>query len=339
MKYAQVLEVYLNDDAEFGPYSIQALLKESFRSTKIKAIPLNINQKYIPVVGEYVCVQKAPSDRMSTFGYGQTVFYYSNPVSLQGNVNSNILLNASTLKGNNVGLDYAITALGIPNPSIGKSADNKNKEFIEVSSLSQLQPYSGDVIHEGRFGQSIRFGYTPQNAQSSISPSWTSNDSEAPITILRNGAGNSSGYNKFVIEDVNEDSTSIWMTSKQKVSLKPSNGFSLGVLPVGQYSNPQLILNSDRVVINSKSDSVLISGGKSVNVSTSNWKADMDTMFNQIEALKNQIQAINNALIPLASGLTAIPGGQPIGLPLTNATSRITAELVKITTQLQLMKQ
>jgi len=336
MKYAQVLEVYLNDDAEFGPYSIQALLKESFRSTKIKAIPLNINQKYIPVVGEYVCIQKAPSDKISTFGYGQTIFYYSNPVSLQGNVNNNILLNASTLKGNSVGLDYGITSLGIPNPSIGKPNDKKNKEFVEVSSLSQLQPYTGDVIHEGRFGQSIRFGYTPQNAESSISPSWTSTDSEAPITILRNGAGNSSGYNKFVIEDVNEDDTSIWMTSKQKVSLKPSNGFSLGVIPVGQYSNPQLILNSDRVVINSKSDSVLISGDKSVNISTTNWKADMDIIFSQLEA-------ITDALIQLAPQLTSAVGASAVGpvpiATLSAAGPQLASTAAQIKTQLTLMKQ
>ena len=337
MKYAQVLEVYLNDDAEFGPYSIQALLKESFRSTKIKAIPLNINQKYIPVVGEYVCIQKAPSDKISTFGYGQTIFYYSNPVSLQGNVNNNILLNASTLKGNSVGLDYGITSLGIPNPSIGKPNDKKNKEFVEVSSLSQLQPYTGDVIHEGRFGQSIRFGYTPQNAESSISPSWTSTDSEAPITILRNGAGNSSGYNKFVIEDVNEDDTSIWMTSKQKVSLKPSNGFSLGVIPVGQYSNPQLILNSDRVVINSKSDSVLISGDKSVNISTTNWKADMDIMFNQIEQLKNQLNALTTQVNVMAGALNAATAGALT--PVQTQLGTITSNLIRVTTQLELMKQ
>lgn len=331
MKYAQVLEVYLNDDAEFGPYSIQALLKESFRSTKIKAIPLNINQKYIPVVGEYVCIQKAPSDKMSTFGYGQTIFYYSNPVSLQGNVNSNILLNASTLKGNSVGLDYATTALGIPNPSIGRPTDKKNKEFIEVSSLSQLQPYTGDVIHEGRFGQSIRFGYTPQNAESSISPSWTSTDSEAPITILRNGAGSSSGYNKFVIEDVNEDASSIWMTSKQKVSLKPSNGFSLGILPVGQYSNAQLILNSDRVVINSKSDSVLISGKKSVNVSTPNWKADMDVMFTQLEEVTNSLIALSTKM----ASITAVPPLTPLAAPFVELSTKAT----QIKTQLTLMKQ
>ena len=68
MKYAQVLEVYLNDDAEAGPYSIQALLKQSNSSQKILAKPLNVGDIKIPVVGEYVQVERAPSEFASTFG-------------------------------------------------------------------------------------------------------------------------------------------------------------------------------------------------------------------------------------------------------------------------------
>lgn len=332
MKYAQVLEVYLNDDAEFGPYSIQGLLKDSITSQKIKAIPLNINQKHIPVVGEYVCIQKAPSDRISAFGNGQTVFYYSDPISLQGNVNNNILENASTIKSNDVGSDYGVTSLGIPNPSVGKPSDKKNKEFVEVSSLSQLQPYAGDVIHEGRFGQSIRFGYTPQNAESSISPSWSSTDSKAPITIIRNGAGTSNGYNKFIIEDVNEDDSSIWLGSKQTISLKTSNKFTLGVLPPSNYKSPQIVLNSDRIVLNSKSDSVLISGGKSVNVSTPNWKADMDVIFTQLEAITDALSKLAPQLTGAANTGGPVPTLQAAGPQLASAAAGIK-------TQLQLMKQ
>ena len=336
MKYAQVVEIYLNDDAEFGPYSIQALLKESTKSQRIVAIPLNINQKHIPVVGEYVCVQKAPSDRISAFGGGKTIFYYSTPISLQGNVNNNILENATQLKTNSVGSDYSITSLGVPNPSSIKSTDKKNKEFIEVSNISQLQPYAGDVIHEGRFGQSIRLGYTPQNSDSKIKPSWNSTTSESPITIIRNG-GQSNGYNKFVIEDINKDDSSIWLGSKQTIGLKPSNGFSLDVIPQNVYNKPQLVFNSDRVVINSKSDSVLISGAKSVNVSTPSWKADMDVMFNQIEALKNQLNTLNTQMSILVNTVNPLVFGAltPIGTQLAG----VTTNLVKITTQLTLMKQ
>ena len=332
MKYAKVLEVYLNDDADFGPYSIQALLKQSSKSQRIVARPLNINTKNIPVVGEYVCIQKAPSDKLSPIGSGQSVFYYSDPISLQGNVNNNILENAAKLEGNVVGGDYESTSLGIPNPSTPSNTDKKNKEFTTVSNLSQLQPYAGDIIYEGRFGQSLRLGYTPTLAESNISPSWKSTDPKSPITIIRNGAGTSNGYNKFVIEDINEDDSSIWLGSKQTIGLKASNGFSLGVTPQNVYNKPQIILNSDRVVINSKSDSVLISGDKSVNVSTPNWKADMDTIFSQLES-------ITDALLQLAPQLTAAANaGGPVA-SLTTGGPQLLSTITQVKTQLTLMKQ
>jgi hypothetical protein len=332
MKYAKVLEVYLNDDADFGPYSIQALLKQSSKSQRIVARPLNINAKNIPVVGEYVCIQKAPSDKLSPIGSGQSVFYYSDPISLQGNVNNNILENAAKLEGNVVGGDYESTSLGIPNPSTPSNTDKKNKEFTTVSNLSQLQPYAGDIIYEGRFGQSLRLGYTPTLAESNISPSWKSTDPKSPITIIRNGAGTSNGYNKFVIEDINEDDSSIWLGSKQTIGLKASNGFSLGVTPQNVYNKPQIILNSDRVVINSKSDSVLISGDKSVNVSTPNWKADMDTIFSQLES-------ITDALLQLAPAITAATAGPLPIASLTAAGPQLLSTITQVKTQLTLMKQ
>ncbi len=332
MKYAKVLEVYLNDDADFGPYSIQALLKQSSKSQRIVAKPLNINSKNIPVVGEYVCIQKAPSDKLSPIGSGQSVFYYSDPISLQGNVNNNILENAAKLEGNVVGGDYESTSLGIPNPSTPSNSDKKNKEFTEVSNLSQLQPYAGDIIYEGRFGQSIRFGYTPTRAESNISPSWKSTDPKSPITIIRNGAGESRGYNKFVIEDINKDDSSIWLGSKQTIGLTPSNSFTLGVTPTNLYKNPQIVLNSDRIVLNSKSDSVLISGDKSVNVSTPNWKADMDVIFSQLES-------ITNALLQLAPAITAATAG-PFPVPsLATAGPKLLSTITQVKTQLTLMKQ
>ena len=332
MKYAQVLEVYLNDDNENGPYTIQAQLKESTTSKRILAKPLSILNKTIPVVGEYVCVQKAPSDSISAVADGDTIFYYTTPVSLQGNVNNNILENATKVEGRIVGTDYATTSAGTPNVSTRTTSDPKNKEFKVVSNLSQLQPYSGDVIHEGRFGQSVRFGYTPQNSDSKIKPSWTSTTSESPITIIRNGAGTSNGYNKFVIEDINEDDSSIWLGSKQTIGLKSSNLFTLGIVPTGLYNKSQIVLNSDRLVLNSKKDSVLISGAKSVNVSTPNWKADMDTIFSQLES-------ITDALLKLAPAITAATAGPVPVASLTAAGPQLLSTITQVKTQLQLMKQ
>lgn len=333
MKFAQVVEVYLKDDAKYGPYSIQALLKTgAINSQRIYAKPLSQNLKQLPVVGEQVVVFKGPSDFISGLGSGKTVFYYMSPLALQGNVNNNIIKNSTLLQGLIVGGSYGFAGAGVSNTNNASSTDEKNKEFVEVSDLSQLQPFAGDVIHEGRFGNSIRFGYTPDNADSTNKPSWSSTTPESPITIIRNGAGLSNGYNKFVIEDINKDDSSIWLGSKQTIKIQPSQKFSLGVTPVSSYEKPQIVINSERVIINSKKDSVLISGKKSVNISTNSWKADMDTIFSQLEA-------ITDALLQLAPQLTAAANlGGPVA-SLTAGGPQLLSTITRVKTQLQTMKQ
>ena len=155
MKFAQVLEVYLNEDdpkiegIDNGPYTIQALLKNGSSNQTILATPLNINEKYIPVVGEYVGVQKAPSDFNSGIGFGRTVFYYTSPVALQKNINNNILENAGQLDASETGGGYAAAGAGISvstNPSAG---DKKNKELLpKIKEISDRTGRSFKPINE-----------------------------------------------------------------------------------------------------------------------------------------------------------------------------------------------
>jgi len=345
MKLGTVVGVYLSDDTYENFNSITVSLRDRGSKNLLRCTPLDTNSRKIPVIGEQVYVLVGNSDEASGAS-NSTKNYYLSTVGIQNNVNHNALPKLTKAEGSSVP-NFSQVSNGIP---IQGSTDNKidfGIGFVEDSSISQLQPFLGDVIHEGRFGQSMRFGYTPQNTKQSDNkikgvvnePSWKSTDPKSPITIIRNGAGESRGYNKFVIEDINKDDSSIWLASKQTIGLTPSNSFTLGVTPTNLYKNPQIVLNSDRIVLNSKSDSVLISGDKSVNVSTPNWKADMDVIFSQLEELKNQVLAINNALIPLGVGLTGIPLTAPLGAPLTQATSQVATKLIQITTQLQLMKQ
>lgn len=341
MKLGTVISVNLSDTESDNFNSIVVSLTDRSAVNALRCYPLNPNSRHIPILGEQVYVVVANSDDASASSQS-TRNYYMSVVGLQKNVNHNALPSLTNSEGTPTP-NFSQVSNGIP---IQSSTDNKidfGIGFVEDSSISQLQPFLGDVIHEGRFGQSIRFGYTPQNTKQSDNkikgvvnePSWTSTTPESPVTIIRNG-GQSNGYNKFVIEDINEDDSSIWLGSKQKIGLKSSNNFTLGVIPTGTYKNPQIILNSDRVVINSKSDSVLISGDKSVNVSTTNWKADMDTIFSQLEA-------ITDALLQLAPQLTAavVPVG-PVPVPvatLTAAGPQLLSTITQVKTQLTLMKQ
>lgn len=291
MKFAQVLEVYLSETGpiiegdESGPYTVQALLKDGFTNQTILATPLNLNEKFIPVVGEYITIHRGPSEFQSGLGFGRTKFYYTSALSLQKNVNNNILENAGEIKSTSVGEGFEQSVAGIAVSTNPTPKDKKNKEFKEVADLSQLQPFAGDVIHEGRFGQSIRFGYTPQNAESNQQPTWTSTKSESPITIIRNGAGESRGYNKFVVEDINKDASSIWLADQQSINIKLSSTLPVGITPANIYNKPQVILNSDRLVLNSKRDDVILSSAKDIIVTTSKNTTTIDLIISAIETL------------------------------------------------------
>ena len=338
MKLGTVVGVYLSDDTYENFNSITVSLRDRGSKNLLRCTPLDTNSRKIPVIGEQVYVLVGNSDEASGAS-NSTKNYYLSTVGIQNNVNHNALPKLTKAEGNSVP-NFGQVSNGIPAQSSTDSPNDLGIGFEEVSNLSQLQPFIGDVIHEGRFGQSIRFGYTPQGTKGSdnrikgvvTEPSWKSIDPKSPITIIRNGAGESRGYNKFVIEDINKDDSSIWLGSKQTIGLTPSNSFTLGVTPTNLYKNPQIVLNSDRIVLNSKSDSVLISGDKSVNVSTPNWKADMDVIFSQLES-------ITDALLQLAPQLTAAANaGGPVP-SLSAGGPQLLSTITQVKTQLTLMKQ
>ena len=351
MIFGTVENIVLDDKDSEKLYKIYVATTTGLTGNTIEAYPLDMTSKKIPVIGEQVMVVLGSNADANSQKRSSVRNYYISTVGIQSNINHNALpkLNSKTLSslGN---LDGAFA--GVPAQTSTQGPHKFGNGFVEKSDLSQLQPYLGDVIFEGRFGQSIRFGYTPRNVRrtdnlvdgATLEPSWTSSRPEAPITIIRNGAGFSRGYNKFVVEDINKDDASIYLASKQKLQIK-TRPLSLGVTPSAVYENPQVVITSDRVMLVSKKDGVILSGEVGVYVSTPNWKADMDKMFTQIDELKKQVQEINNVLVQLGPALqTAANGGGPIPTLVSvapniiSSAAKVTGQLVKITSELQLMK-
>lgn len=344
MIFGTVENIVLDDNDSEKLYKVYVATTTGRTGNTIEAYPLDMTSKKIPVIGEQVIVVLGSNADANANKRSSTRNYYISTVGLQSNINHNALPKLNSKTGTGLGnVDGAFA--GIPAQSSVDSPHDFGNGFVELKNLSQLQPYLGDVIFEGRFGQSIRFGYTPRNTKktnslvngATLEPSWTSSRPEAPITIIRNGAGFSRGYNKFVVEDINKDDSSIYLTSSQKLQIK-TRPFSVGVTPSSLYEKAQLVITSDRVLINSKTDGVLLSGQKGVYVSTPNWKADMDKMFTQISNLETQITALNNALLQHAAALSALPPTAALGAPLTAQLAPITGQLLKIKTELQLMK-
>lgn len=283
--------INLNDESD-AINSIWVSIQKGGRNL-VKCTPLNMHVRTIPVLGEIVYLVKGPANTSSGVVNGE-VYYYLSPVGIHRNINHNLMQPFNELTTGTVGLSLQSVSAGVSNSST--SNDSKidfGTGFIEDSTISQIQPFLGDTIIEGRYGQSLRFGYTPEGVTSSNNkissvrnqPSWTSTKAESPITIIRNGAGVSNGYNQFTIEDINKDASSLWLTDQQTISLTLSSKLPVGITPASTWNKPQVILNSDRLVLNSKKDNIIVSSAKDIGVSTSKNTTTIDLIISAIETL------------------------------------------------------
>jgi hypothetical protein len=186
----------------------------------------------------------------------------------------------------------------------------------------------GDSLLEGRYGQSLRFGSTAKSKSQYVNDWSTSGENGDPITILRNGQPSNVSDKGWVpiTENVKNDLSSIWLTSTQKIpfSLANENFASYPTPPVvpSSFILPQVILSSDRIILNAKSDSVLISGQKSVGLSSNG----------SINAEANQVY-IDSKDIKLGSK----DATQPVlkGDDTVEMIKRIASELLNISTALK----
>ncbi len=230
--------------------------------TKV-AKPLFSNQKTYPLVGELVLITSSPSSIQPSSNFTPTQYYISG-INLWNSPHHNILPNPRKPEGE---------ILNSPtNPS--------QSTFNEKDNIHPILSFTGDIIYEGRNGQSLRFGSTSKS-QSSLKNNWSSiGDEGDPITILRNGQSPQIKSEGWVptVENINKDLSTIYLTSFQKLEFDDSiinrfNKFnSIGrAKTLNNYFNPQIILNSDRIIINSKEDSIFIGSNKGINLSTNEY--------------------------------------------------------------------
>jgi hypothetical protein len=182
----------------------------------------------------------------------------------------------STQTANLIGGKYYTGVINIWNNTQQNSPGNNTlgKTFIESADIRSLLPFEGDYIIQGRKGAGIRFGSTVP-LYSTVSE-WSRNGrpSGDPITILVNGyVTTDTGSLTPNIEEINKEMSSIYMTSTQTIPLIPGativNPINSSLEP-NQYINSQVILNSDRVTINSKKDEVLIFAKTDAEISANN---------------------------------------------------------------------
>ncbi|MDA7492333.1 hypothetical protein N8445_00040 [bacterium] len=217
-----------------------------------QAYPISAHSKMLPLKNEIVFLTKGP-DALVDEGSGQAKYYYITPFAIWNHPHHNAIPVKTEDKPESVNL--------------GENIDANDK-------IAPLQPFPGDMILEGRLGQSIRFAGIPHNK----SPFTDSSNENKPLLILSNGQKEAENGFNHIIEDINKDPSSIYFTSDNKIPLelantKRSSYDNIPDLP-SNYQGSQLLFNADRLTLNARQSDILLSSSTSVGINSATVNID-----------------------------------------------------------------
>lgn len=182
-----------------------------------KAKPLFSFIKYFPLVNEIVLILNATSRNIYSDTKGDNVFvsnYYLPNINVWNNPQQNALPLERDLKNKPNANNAEEALLGIEQNQSEKNKISLGEYFTEKDNIKSLQPFEGDLILEGRFGNSIRMGSTTPSDKPN---NWSStNNIGDPITIISNGQVKTTG--DTVLENINETPSSIFLLSNQNIN-------------------------------------------------------------------------------------------------------------------------
>jgi hypothetical protein len=295
---AEVIEVILKDNIP-NYYTIRFKFLTGATNNDEdtqKAYPLNAHVKSIPVPGEIVLIVSAASSFAGNLRTEGT-YYYLNDVNIQSSINYNGVPTAGSVPSSNAPRITDVSAGMTFTPN--QSQPNRTKKTFEIiSNVRPLQLFEGDVVVEGRYGNSIRLGYTIKNSRDiTTQPKYTLGNVGDPILLISNTKPNSTIVNGFRIEDIITDDSSIYLTSTQRIPLTLAGPTTvtnvkmttLGSTPFTQnLSGKQIIMNSDRIVLNAKEKEIALSSKNGISITSTK-----DIVLESSEAITIDAPIIN----------------------------------------------
>jgi hypothetical protein len=177
--------------------------------------------KHYPIVNEIVLIMVGPSEGLND-NYNSQRLYYFSPYNTWNDSNHNAFPDLQ---------DYANQLNRTANLPGFEGSDVLGSLYLgytfKEKYVRNLQPFEGDIIMQSRYGQSIRFGSTNKALKSSNT--WSQKgETGDPITIITNEQGErSTGKFETLVEDINKDGSSIYLTSTQEIRLEDVNNFPL----------------------------------------------------------------------------------------------------------------
>jgi hypothetical protein len=214
------------------------------------ARPGNISIKKIPLIGEMVLIYKTFNEQSTNKKWRES-WYYLTSIDVQSSMNENMMP-------------------GISNENVEEENIAPGKTFVRKS-VSSIQPYEGDVLIDGRNGNSIRFSSTIDLSYPDgyyyKTPSWSGNTQDTygdPIIILSNRTENKP-KKEFVVEDIESDASSLYLTSTQHLDrLVLTSPLTVN----NDFNGSQLIGVADRIILRAKKDIAIIDSEKGIVLNT-----------------------------------------------------------------------
>lgn len=223
------------------------------------ADPIDFTIAEMPLIGELVTLFKIRGN-----------FFYSKKVPLAHRLQEDGMLKLNDALNKRGTSTLSSAASSGQETSIDK---HKFGEYFKPDSrVRQLKHFEGDVVMQGRMGNSIRFG------SSKMDPS---SKGLAPNVIIRAGQGKDiektdvsiDSIFGLILEDINKDASSIWVTSDQVIPFEPTTtkagSFMRSVAnPPQKFDKAQIILNSDRIILNSKKSHLMFFSNEGVHINS-----------------------------------------------------------------------
>jgi hypothetical protein len=245
------------------------LSKESLKP----AYPLEMNIQEFPLVGERVIVFKA-------FG----TLFYTRKLNTKRKLTENITASTSDAFGpseSNSQDTRDIRQLAIQGIPVNLSETINSTRISEFKSNPNTRPLranEGDMILSGRFGNFIRMGSSlfvnPNDPLPQPNIILTAGTWDTPKQL---STGASVTPYSLAYENINNDKSSIWLIANQKVKFAASTALgdrenkahllSSENKNERSYTGAQILINSDKVILNTKRNEIALFSNTEINLS------------------------------------------------------------------------
>jgi hypothetical protein len=264
------------------------------------ADPIESSILEMPLIGELVILHKILG-----------IFYYTRKVFLAHRIQENGMLQLNNALNNRS--DKLKSKIATTKQELTVEDHKFGEYFKPDSRVRPLKHFEGDLLIQGRMGNSIRFGSSQMELSS---------PGMAPNIILRTGQGkdiektDASKESIFglILEDVNKDASSIWMTSDQNIPFEPitinAGSFNRSIqAPPQKYGGAQILMNSDSIVLDAKKTHILMYSNEEIYLNSfKNTAIDTDSSIILTANLDIELKSSRRIDVHADSDVTIISG-------------------------------